>query len=191
MKGESQGNPPRDGDPFPAARPQPQPATLTSGKQSLAKMWSSAVFPHWLSPTTTILHFTFWLGSMIDLLDNFWLALLSFIDLVLFSSALCVITSVPVIPLTKGSRLESHVACVVSLVSCVKCFSNLDYHTLDKSKGLFCTMYYFIECSSIYLVGFILPISYRNLWCCVLLIAACKRSIYLSHYWWCQLSSIC
>lgn len=54
---------------------------LTSGKQSLANTWSSAVFPHWLSPTTTILHFTLWLGSMLDFRDNFWHGRLSFIDL--------------------------------------------------------------------------------------------------------------
>lgn len=53
---------------------------LTSGKQSLANTWRRAVFPHWLSPTTTILHFTLWLGSMPDFRDNFWHERLSFID---------------------------------------------------------------------------------------------------------------
>lgn len=53
---------------------------LTSGKQSLANTWRRAVFPHWLSPTTTILHFTLWLGSIPDLRDNFWHERLSFID---------------------------------------------------------------------------------------------------------------
>lgn len=53
---------------------------LTSGKQSLANTWRRAVFPHWLSPTTTILHFTLWLGSMPDFRDNFWQERLSFID---------------------------------------------------------------------------------------------------------------
>lgn len=54
---------------------------LTSGKQSLANTWSSAVFPHWLSPTTTILHFTLWLASMLDFREDFWPERLSFIEL--------------------------------------------------------------------------------------------------------------
>lgn len=53
---------------------------LTSGKQSLAKTWSRAVFPHWLSPTTTILHLRLWLGSIPDWRDSFCIDLLSFID---------------------------------------------------------------------------------------------------------------
>lgn len=53
---------------------------LTSGKQSLANTWRRAVFPHWLSPTTTILHFTLWLGSIPDFRENFWHERLSFID---------------------------------------------------------------------------------------------------------------
>lgn len=64
-----------------AARPLNAAALgLTSGKQSLANTWRRAVFPHWLSPTTTILHFTLWLGSIPDFRDNFWDERLSFID---------------------------------------------------------------------------------------------------------------
>ena len=74
---------------------------LTSGKQSLANTWSRAVFPHWLSPTTTILHFTLWLGSMPDFRDDFWHERLSFID---FPSGLSVKIMSPVLRCRRGVR---------------------------------------------------------------------------------------
>lgn len=40
----------------------------TSGKESLAKTFNKDVFPHWVSPTTTILHFISWWWSIIDLI---------------------------------------------------------------------------------------------------------------------------
>lgn len=55
-------------------------ARRTSGKQSFANTWSRAVLPHWLSPTTTILHFTLCVLSIPDFSDGFWQDLLSFID---------------------------------------------------------------------------------------------------------------
>lgn len=77
------------------------PQGLTSGKQSLANTWSRAVFPHWLSPTTTILHFTLWLGSMPDFRDDFWHERLSFID---FPSGLSVKIMSPVLWCRRGVR---------------------------------------------------------------------------------------